>query len=525
MDTSNSTFVNPIAEGADPWVIQDPTHPERYLWCMSEGNRAIAIHVSSRLTSLNGQKHVVWRAPDTGPVSRQVWAPELHYLDNQWYIYFASSDGKNENHLTYVLKSNESDPLGDYKLCGPLATGEGVDGKSPNVWAIDMTVMELDNKQKFAIWSGWDAPGTDWQFLYIARLKSPVEIMPPRIRLCKNDDFMWERVKPKAGERGLHEAPQVLQLNGKTFIIYSSSASWLSTYKLGWLELVDGGNPLDPAAWKKHETPVFEGNGAGHSCFVKSLDGKELWHIYHAKWDDKPGWRRAIYAQPIQVSEADGMPLFGNPVEAGSELPRPSGESIPTIQLPYRQSFRDEHKSLSDWSYYGHHQFISLNEKLHLGIVPQEPINVYRTGEKVILEKRLPTNYSIEVAIHFCGVKRAVQAGILFRCSRVSLGYDGQCGYYAGLYPRKHSLVVGKMNGSEWKELGLVPCDINVDRPQRLQVEVSGNGFTVFHNGRRRLFVTDDAYHSGFVGLRAVGTHAKFSGFVIDLLGSDKLVL
>ena len=35
-------FVNPIGEGADPWVIRDPNH-ERYLWCFSDGNRGIAI--------------------------------------------------------------------------------------------------------------------------------------------------------------------------------------------------------------------------------------------------------------------------------------------------------------------------------------------------------------------------------------------------------------------------------------------------------------------------------------------------
>ncbi|MEC8863170.1 MAG: glycosyl hydrolase family 43, partial [Planctomycetota bacterium] len=47
----DATFVNPIAEGADPWVIRDP-RSQRYLWCMSEGNRAIAIHSSLSVTSL-----------------------------------------------------------------------------------------------------------------------------------------------------------------------------------------------------------------------------------------------------------------------------------------------------------------------------------------------------------------------------------------------------------------------------------------------------------------------------------------
>ena len=70
-DLSDDRFVNPIAEGADPWVIRDPNN-SRYLWCFSHGNRAIAIHTSDRLTSL-GQKHIVWEAPESGPCSQEVW--------------------------------------------------------------------------------------------------------------------------------------------------------------------------------------------------------------------------------------------------------------------------------------------------------------------------------------------------------------------------------------------------------------------------------------------------------------------
>jgi len=515
------TFVNPIAEGADPWVVRDPYKPDRYLWCMSEGNRAICIHTSSRLTSL-GQKHVVWRAPKKGPVSQQVWAPELHHLDGHWHIYFAASDGDNRNHLTYVLRSKGTDPLGEYVLHGPLKTGDGDDGKSPNIWAIDMTVMELFGK-RYAVWSGWDAPGTDKQFLYIARMESATEIVPPRVRLCDNDDFMWERVKPKKRERGLNEAPQVFQNQGTTFIVYSCGGSWLKTYKLGLMELV-GVNPLDPSSWNKHAMPVFQGNGVGHSCFIKSLDGEELWHVYHAKQGGKPGWRRAVYVQPMHVYERDGTPIFGTPLEAGSEIPRPSGERFPIAKLPYRQAFED-HNSLADWSYYGHHQFMSLSEKLHLGVVPREPINDYRSGEKVILDRQLPANYSIEVCIDFGGNKRADEAGLLFRCSGVSVGYNAQRGYYAGLFPQKQTMVVGKMDGKDWKELHQAPSDIAVDKPQQLCVTVSGVEFTVFHNGRRLLSVSDDSYSNGFAGLRAAHTHAKFSHFAIDLLGSDKLVL
>ncbi len=68
-DTNSGTFVNPICEQADPWITQDQG---RYLACFSEGNRAVSIQISDRLTSL-GVKHVVWTAPETGPASREVW--------------------------------------------------------------------------------------------------------------------------------------------------------------------------------------------------------------------------------------------------------------------------------------------------------------------------------------------------------------------------------------------------------------------------------------------------------------------
>jgi GH43 family beta-xylosidase len=315
-------FVNPVCEGADPWVIRDAAR-NRYLWCSTEKDRGITLYVSRSLTE-RGAKHIIWRAPEKGNCSREVWAPELHLLDGRWHIYFAASDGRNENHLTYVLRSRTDDPLGGYELFGPLSTGEGIDGKSPNVWAIDMTVLEYGGK-RYAIWSGWDAPGTDRQFLYIAPMKSPTELAGPRVRLCSNADYEWERTEPGVKGRGLNEGPQVLKQGRRTFLIYSCGASWLPNYKLGLLEL-KGRDPLSPQAWRKHSEPVFQGTeetyGVGHSCFVASSDNKELWHVFHAKRDRKPGWRRAIFAQPMSF-DATGFPRFGVPVKAGEKLRRP----------------------------------------------------------------------------------------------------------------------------------------------------------------------------------------------------------
>lgn len=517
-------FVNPIAEGADPWVVNNPLYDPKskdksgknapYLWCMSDGNLAIAIHTSHQLTSI-GKKHIVWRAPKTGMVSKQLWAPELHFLDNRWHVYFAASDGKNENHLAYVLRSKTTDPTGEYELLGPFATGEGADGKSPNIWAIDMTVLEHEGK-RYALWSGWDAPGTDRQYLYIAPMKSAVELAGPRVLLCANDDYLWERVEPSKEHRGLNEGPQVLQVGGKTHVVYSCGASWLPTYKLGLLTLT-GDDPMNPEHWKKRGKPVFartqDTYGVGHSCFVKSVDGKEWWHVFHAKRDPNPGWRRAIFVQPMRVNQ-NGFPVFGKPVKAGVPMLRPSGEVVDEAELPVSM-FSGKGDGVK-WSYYGHHQFmVNDGGKLQLGRVPGEGINDYRAGEKILLDARLPDDYVAEVTMDFHGKTEGRGGGILFRCTAGSVGYDAHRGYFVGLIPGDNLLMFGKMDGTNWRELKRVKTEIDPKQLQRLKVMLNGREFTFFQNDKKLLTIEDKTYEKGSAGLRVVNRHVTFSDFKI----------
>jgi len=504
-------FVNPIGEGADPWIVRDGKN-KSYLWCLSEGNRAIAIHTSDNLSSL-GEKHVVWRAPGEGPYSKEIWAPELHFLDGHWHIYFAGSDGKNANHLTYVLRSRTDDPLGEYELHGPLATGEGADGKSPNLWAIDMTPL-VHKGNLYALWSGWDGAGTDRQFLYLASMKSPTTMAGPRVQICSNDDFRWEFTKTEGKGRGLNEGPQVLQPGNRTLVLYSCGASWLPTYKLGMLELV-GDNPLDPKAWKKHEKPVFTATeqtyGIGHSCFVKSPDDSEWWHIFHAKRDRQPGWRRAIFAQPMEIGK-DGYPEFGRPVAAGEVLRRPRGEKTTILARQHHTSSLQSNDHNRIWCYFGHHQFYDhTKEGLHLGRTPANPINDYRSGEKVVLNHQAPRDLSVEVTIDFLGNRDARDGGILFRTSGASVGFDAQRGYFAGLIPRTNLVILGKTDGTKWNELARKESTINPDQRQKLGVTMAGSKIVITHNGAPAIVHTDSTFATGTVGLRVVNTHAVFS--------------
>jgi GH43 family beta-xylosidase len=317
---SANTFTNPIAAGADPWVV---LHNGYYYWCLSQNGNGVAICKSDALTSL-GNRHVVWRAPATGPHSKEIWAPELHFLDGRWYIYVAADDGDNANHRMITLESATDDPLSAYTFKAELYTGDNIAKKTKNRWAIDGTILTHRDKRYF-IWSGWRSGGDD-QSLYVAPMSDPWTVSGNRVRICKNDTYLWEYVGESPRNNGLNEGPQVLQHGGRTFLIYSASGSWQPSYKLGLLELI-GDDPLKPGAWRKHPKPVFSPTdktfGVGHGSFTTSPDGTQFWHVYHAKRERANGWSRDIFAQPFTWT-ADGLPDFGIPVAPGQPVAMPS---------------------------------------------------------------------------------------------------------------------------------------------------------------------------------------------------------
>jgi GH43 family beta-xylosidase len=497
-------FVNPVAEGADPFVMRADG---RYLWAQSHANTAIAIWESDRLHSM-GRRHVVWTAPKRGPFSRQVWAPELARLDDRWYIYFAASDGDNRSHLTYVLAATTADPLGPYELHGPLFTGDGDDPGGTNLWAIDLTVLEHAGR-RYALWSGWPDADHDLQDLYIREMATPTRLVGPRVRMAAAGMYEWELTEEGPGSRGLREAPQVLSRADRTFVVYSCAASWLPTYKMGLLELT-GSDPLDPASWTRSPQPAFQSNdsayGVGHGSFVRSPDGREWWHVFHAKVDRSDGWRRAIHVQPMSW-DADGRPELGQPLPVRQPIEVPSG----TVDLPRRGLVRWHFASpdaLADFDYYGHHQYLSENaDGLHLGEHPERPVDAYRAGEKVVLRDGAYSDLRLTVSFRFLEAHRA--AGVLFRCSGPAVGYDAQNGYFAGIALDREALVLGKTDGFVFVSLAESPLAIDIDATHTLEVTALGDRITVT-SGATVIDVRDDDYTAGSIGLRVVDTATCF---------------
>ncbi|RZK15285.1 MAG: glycosyl hydrolase family 43, partial [Hymenobacter sp.] len=104
-----ATFTNPLLpSGADPWTIY---HDGYYYYTHTTGGNLTLWKTKSLAELKTAEKKVVWTPPATGPNSREIWAPELHYLQGKWYIYYSADAGTNQTHRVWVLENSSPNPL------------------------------------------------------------------------------------------------------------------------------------------------------------------------------------------------------------------------------------------------------------------------------------------------------------------------------------------------------------------------------------------------------------------------------
>ena len=304
--TEMITFNNKLAEnGNDPWVIFKNGY---YYYCYS-GKGGIYVSQSENLSEIaESEAKLVWE-PDDSEFNSEIWAPELHYVRDKWYIYVAADDGDNYNHRMLCLEGTSDSPLDTFKTKSVLRA-------RTDRWAIDGTVMQYKDKLYF-IWSGWEGFDNVSQNLYIAEMDTPWSITGDRV-LISSPEFDWEK---NGGSPLINEGPTVLEKDGVFHIVYSASGSWCDDYCLGLLTL-KGEDPLDIKSWEKSESPVFAKTdkvfGPGHASFTTSPDGNRHYIAYHANEVSGTGWEgRKLWVQEFFFDE-NNYPIFGTPNVAGT---------------------------------------------------------------------------------------------------------------------------------------------------------------------------------------------------------------
>ncbi|KHJ38001.1 extracellular exo-alpha-(1-_5)-L-arabinofuranosidase [Pedobacter glucosidilyticus] len=319
------TFTNPLLEaGADPWSI----YKDGYYYYTHTLQDSIVIWKTKNLSELKtAERKTIFVPPAGTNYSKEIWAPEIHFIEGKWYVYFAADDGNNQNHRMYVLENNAANPFeGNWVFKGKVHD-------KTDKWAIDGSVFYHKNKL-YMVWSGWEGDTNGKQEIFIAKMKNPYTIKGKRYKIS-TPQLTWElhgdlNDPNNPPHVAVNEGPQILKNGDKTFIIYSASGCWTDFYALGMLSLT-GKNIRKASSWEKNQQPVFKQspeNGVyapGHNSFFKSPDGTEDWILYHA--NSAPGQgcggHRSPRAQKFTWNE-DGTPNFSIPVKAGIAQKNPS---------------------------------------------------------------------------------------------------------------------------------------------------------------------------------------------------------
>lgn len=84
-----------IEQRADPFVCRGPDGMYYFTASVPEYDRIVLRRAATIDGLRRAEEITIWRKHESGPMSKHIWAPELHWMDGAWYIYFAASEVKN----------------------------------------------------------------------------------------------------------------------------------------------------------------------------------------------------------------------------------------------------------------------------------------------------------------------------------------------------------------------------------------------------------------------------------------------
>lgn len=242
------------------------------------------------------EKVVYERKPIAGgTLSPHIWAPEIHYIEGNWYIYYTTtiSDESSWRIRPHCLECRDRDPLcGTWELKGPVVT-EVQDDIAFTDFSLDHTHFEHKGKHYFL----WAQKTNNTSDIFISQLSNPWTLCTPAVRLS-HPEYAWE----------LHgfpvdEGPGVIKHGDKIFLTFSGSGTD-ALYCVGLLYAEETADLLDAASWKKLPYPVFQSSratgqfGLGHNSFTRSDDDTEDLIIYHGRQEER------------YLAEEDYQPLY-----------------------------------------------------------------------------------------------------------------------------------------------------------------------------------------------------------------------
>ena len=275
------------------------------------------------LTDNSGRytEKVIYEREPIGPdrVSPHLWAPEIHYIQGGWYVYYTTtvSDHSSWRIRPHCLACTGDDPMNDPWITkGPIQTTVENDIAFTD-FSLDHTFFHHKGEDYFV----WAQKTNNISDIFIAKLSNPWTICTPSV-LLTHPEYNWE-----LHGFAVNEGPAVIKHGGRIFLTFSASGTD-ALYNMGLLYADEDSDLLDSSSWTKLPYPVFQSSratgffGPGHNSFTRSTDDTEDLMVYHARQEERylgEGDYQPLYDAGRNAYigkvfwDEDGMPNFSVP--------------------------------------------------------------------------------------------------------------------------------------------------------------------------------------------------------------------
>ncbi|RYC79294.1 Extracellular exo-alpha-(1-_5)-L-arabinofuranosidase [Fusarium oxysporum f. sp. narcissi] len=304
-----------VYQRADPHIVKHSNGWYYFTASVPEYDRVI-LRRSRTIQGLTDAEEVtIWDKKDSDAGVGYVWAPELHYIGDKWYIYFALGRKSDFDIRIFVLEGTGDDAVtADWIEKAWVETDW-------DTFSLDATTFEVDGT-RYLCWAQSDPTWSDANTsIMLAPMLNPWTLKLPAVAISR-PELAWERVR-----NIVNEGPYALVKKDKVWLTYSASSTD-QNYVMGLLSADYRAELMNPAVWNKSQEPIFKSNantsqyGPGHNSFTISEDGKSDILVYHSRQ------YRDINGEPLNNPDrhtrvqklywkADGSPNFGIPVPDG----------------------------------------------------------------------------------------------------------------------------------------------------------------------------------------------------------------
>lgn len=320
------TYVNPLGDEGhpDPCIVYCEKEKCYYgisttglpLW----GDDSIIIHRAENFEDIfsKSESRLAYKSNAEDETYGFLWAPELHYINDKWYIYTSceNSPEDKQKHII-VLETKTDSPFDGFKISGHI---------NRDIFAIDPSVYQDNETGRLYLCTSAVVDGV--QTLAIQELKSPTEPVG-KMAIIAKPELSWELVPPYDKVPIVEGGYFVKSPNGRLFILYSANGCWSDDYVVGLLEF-KGGEMADADSWEKYPDVILKkGNGnfgPGHATFLYSPDKSELWICHHCLEGTNPSnepRKRKCHCQRVYFDET-GFVHIGELAPSGVTFAVPS---------------------------------------------------------------------------------------------------------------------------------------------------------------------------------------------------------